>query len=121
MTNGNLTEIENEVNDLRTENNNLKAELSEMSSLVERESSNTKTWMEEVGRNKTSIESIYLQVVTLQGHNNIMAIDRSEKDNVLTELRDKLLIFSNIKGRMEGESAKLNQSVLFLQHLLRQL
>ena len=119
--NDNLTKFENEVNDLRTENNKLKAELSEMSRTVERESSNTKNWMENVGSKNKSIESLNLQVVTLQGQNNIMAINISEKDSVLTELRDKILTVSNIKERIEGENAKLNQSILFLQHLLGQL
>ena len=106
---------------LRTENNKLKAELSEMSRTVKRESSNTKNCMENVGHKNKSIESLNLQVVTLQGQNNIMAINISEKDSVLTELRDKILTVSNIKERIEGENTKLNQSILFLQHLLGQL
>ena len=56
-------------------------------------------------------------MVTLQGQNYIMAINIS----VLTELRDKILTVSNIKERIEGENAKLNQLILFPQHLLGQL
>ena len=74
MANGYLMKIENEVNNRRTENYNLKAELSEMSSIVERESSNTKKWVEEVGLNKKSIEPLNLQVATLQGQTTIMIL-----------------------------------------------
>ena len=59
--------------------------------------------------------------MTLQGQNNIMVINISEKDSALIGLRERLLTDSNVNERLEGENMQLNQSMLYLQQLLGQL
>ena len=75
--------------------------------------------LSDVERLQSHVNSLNLQITTLQGQNNILAISEKDKDTMIYDLQTNISKMSEEIGRLNGEKTQLENSLKVLQSLLQ--